>query len=423
MAIECVAMLLAGGRGTRLNLIAARRAKPAVPFAGIYRIIDFTLTNVMISGLRHVGVLTQYRPTSLMEHIGDGESWDLLGHNSTLSILPPSLGREHSDWYRGTADAVYQNLAFVDGLNPRHVIILSGDHIYHMDYRPMMARHLQADADMTVAAMVVPWEETSRFGVMVLDGEGRVTRFVEKSPKRVSNLANMGIYIFKTEVLREELLRTVPAGGHDFGANVIPAMLGRRKVVAYPFEGYWRDVGTLGSYWSANMDVLDKTSGLDLRAWRVRTNPSGRGQVFHAPARFGQSAVVRESVVSRGCEVHGEVTRSILSPGVHVAKGATVVASVLMHDVVVEAGAFVANAIVDKDVLVGSGVRLGRRDASGGANRAFPTHLSGGLSVVGKGTVLPPGLTIGANCLIGAGLPASAFPASGIADGESVLEG
>ncbi|MBM4395290.1 MAG: glucose-1-phosphate adenylyltransferase [Deltaproteobacteria bacterium] len=421
MGVDVAAMLLAGGRGTRLNLVAAKRAKPAVPFAGIYRIIDFTLTNAMASGIRHVGVLTQYRPTSLMEHLGDGESWDLWGRNSALSILPPSLGRDVSGGYRGTADAVFQNLAFLDRHSPRNVVILSGDHIYRMDYRPMLERHHESGADMTVACMEVPWEETHRFGVMEVDSDGRVVRFIEKSLERITNLANMGIYVFRSEVLLDELRRTVPGGGYDFGANVIPGMLARRQVQSYPFEGYWRDVGTLPSYWSANMDALDPSSGLDLAAWRVRTNLAGRRQVFHPPARLGPSASVRGSIVSRGCHVEGAVSGSILSPGVRIGRGATVVASVIMHDCVIEPGAFVANAVVDKDAVVGAGTRIGRADAAGGENRDFPTHLSGGLSVVGKGTTVPGGLTVGANCLIGAGLAAGAFPSGGIEDGASLI--
>jgi glucose-1-phosphate adenylyltransferase len=401
MKTDVVALILAGGRGTRLNLIAAKRAKPAVPFAGMFRIIDFTLTNVMVSEVRHVGVLTQYRPTSLMDHLGDGDSWDLSGVRASLQVLPPSLGRAHSDWYRGTADAVYQNIGFLRALEPRDVLILSGDHIYSMDFRPMIERHRASGADLTIAAMEVPWEEVSRFGVMKIDADDNITEFIEKSPERTSNIANMGIYIFRREALLEELHRNCPEGRFDFGAHVIPGMLGRRKILAHRFSGYWRDVGTLGSYWSANMDALDPSTGLDLSAWRARTNLDGRMQVFHPAAVLAAGSHVRNSLVSRGCVIEGEVTGSVLSPGVRVGRGARVVDSVVMHDVTIEKGASVERAILDKDVTVGAGTRLGRADARGGMNEHFPTHLSDGITVVGKGTNIPANAVIGANVLIG----------------------
>ncbi len=401
MKTDVVALILAGGRGTRLNLIAAKRAKPAVPFAGMYRIIDFTLTNAMVSEIRHVGVLTQYRPTSLMDHLGDGDAWDLSGVRASLQVLPPSLGRAHSDWYRGTADAVFQNIGFLRNLEPRDVVILSGDHIYSMDFRPMIARHRESGADLTIAAMEVPWEEVSRFGVMKIDGDENVTEFIEKSPERISNIANMGIYVFRREALLEELHRNCPDGKFDFGAHVIPGMLGRRKILAHRFSGYWRDVGTLGSYWSANMDALDPSTGLDLGAWRARTNLDGRGQVFHPAAHFGAGSNVRNSLVSRGCVIEGEVVGSVLSPGVRVGRGARVVDSVVMHDALIDRGAAVERAILDKDVTVGAGARVGRADARGGFNEHFPTHLSDGITVVGKGTSIPAGAVIGANVLIG----------------------
>jgi glucose-1-phosphate adenylyltransferase len=422
MKTNMVAMLLAGGRGTRLNLIAAKRAKPAVPFGGMYRIIDFTLTNAMQSGIRHVGVLTQYRPTSLMGHCGDGEAWDLSGRNSCLSILPPSGGQSQNDWYKGTADAVWQNLSFLDHLHPRYVVILSGDHIYSMDYSRMLAEHEAQGADVSVASMEVPWEDTFRFGVMVTDGAGRVTRFVEKTHERISNLANMGIYIFRYDVLKDELSRNIPYGKYDFGADVFPNMIERRKVVTHAFSGYWRDVGTLPSFWYANMDALHPAeSGLDLASWRVRTNIEGRHQVSDPPAVLGPDADVRGSLVSRGCEIEGTVRGSVLSPGVVVGKGARVVGSVVMHGCVIEPGAVVMNAILDKGVRVGAGTSLGSDPLVPGENRQFPTHLSGGISVVGKETRIPGGMTIGANVLIAEGLGPDAFVSAQVPDGESVL--
>lgn len=409
MRSDVVALVLAGGRGSRLNVIAHKRAKPAVPFAGTYRIIDFSLSNAADSGISHVGVLTQYRPTSLMDHLADGEAWGLSGLRASLKVLPPSLGYS-TDWYRGTADAVWQNRSFLRPLRPRDVLILSGDHIFRMDFRTMIDRHRAQEADLTIAAMEVPWEEVSRFGVMVTDEAGRVVRFVEKSPDRVSNLASMGIYVFRANVLLEELERNCPEGRHDFGAHVIPGMLSRRRVLAHRFEGYWRDVGTLRSYWEANLDALDPGTGLDLASWRIRTNPEGRRQVFHGPARVEAGARVQCSLVSRGCRIEGTVIGSVLSPGVRVARGALVVDSVVMHDCEIGPGARVERAILDKDVRVGTGARIGRADARGGANGRFPSHLSDGITVVGKGTIIPPEAVIGANCLVGT-LPHDTDPA------------
>lgn len=422
MKTELAALILAGGRGSRLNLIAARRAKPAVPFAGMYRIIDFTLSNVMASGVRHVGVLTQYRPTSLMEHLGDGESWDLSGRTASLKVLPPSLGRSDSDWYQGTADAVWQNVAWLRQVAPRNVLILSGDHVYSMDYRPMLEAHRDAGADLTIASMAVPWDQTDRFGVMVCDDRGHVTRFVEKSPERISNIANMGVYIFRSDVLVEELAANCRVGRHDFGAHVIPGMLGRRTVLAHPFSGYWRDVGTLDSYWSANMDALQpESSGLDLFAWRVRTNMAGRGQIYHPPARLEAGGQVRDSLLGRGCVIAGEVRDSVLSPGVRVGPGACVVGSVILHDCTIEAGARVMRCILDKDVRVGAGAQVGRSDCFDGANHAFPSHLAGGITVVGKGTSVPGGIRIGANVLVGPGLREDRFQGrTEVPDGASL---
>ncbi|NOZ01737.1 MAG: glucose-1-phosphate adenylyltransferase [Deltaproteobacteria bacterium] len=390
-----------------------------MPFGGPFRIIDFTMTNLMQSGIHHVGVLTQYRPTSLMEHLGDGESWDMSGFASRLTVLPPQLGSSNSDWYRGTADAVFRNLRFLDNMRPDHVLVLSGDHIYHMRYDHMLDRHLASRADLTVASIEVPWEDTVRFGVMVTAGQGEVTRFVEKSPDRVSNLANMGVYLFRYEALVEEVRTHCSQGAYDFGADVIPAMLGRRGVYAHRYHGYWRDVGTLDSYWSANMDALDPSTGLDLREWRVRTNLEGRGQVYHPPVTLGDDAGVTNSLVSRGCRVLGTVRNSVLSPGVKVGAGAVVVDSVIMHDCVIEAGAEVRRAILDKDVVVGEGARIGKHGAVDGANIRFPSHLSGGISVVGKGTRIPAGRSLGANVLVGTGLGPDSFP-SDVADGECV---
>ncbi|RPJ45007.1 MAG: glucose-1-phosphate adenylyltransferase, partial [Candidatus Latescibacterota bacterium] len=266
---DTVVMLLAGGGGTRLNILAHLRAKPAVPFGGMYRIIDFTLSNVMNSGIGSVAVLTQYKPLSLMSHLGTGEPWDMIGRSRGVKILPPRTGAHDSDWYRGTADAIRQNVEYVRRYDPETILILSGDHIYFMDYAPMLRFHHEKRADLTIAMRSVPWEETKHLGVARTDEDGRIVEWQEKPEKASSNLASMGIYAFGARYLLGALERTK---GSDFGHDIIPSAIREDRVYAYPFEGYWRDVGTLHSYWEANRDLLDCSSGLDLHKWRVRTN-------------------------------------------------------------------------------------------------------------------------------------------------------
>lgn len=450
MKVDVVAMVLAGGRGTRLNIIAAGRAKPAVPFGGSYRIIDFTLTNIMHSGVRYAGILTQYRPQSLMFHLGDGETWDLAGHTSLLKILPPVFKRADSDWYGGTADAVYQNLDFIDRLSPDCVLILSGDHIYSMDYRTMIENHRSSGADLTIATMTVPWEETHRFGTMKVDKDGSVTEFLEKSPDRVSNIASMGIYVFDTRILKEELVRQHQQGGLDFGMHVIPSMLRNGlKIQSFPFSGYWRDVGTLPSFWQANMDLLQDTEsedhvdapareetsfighstgddaktpeqGVDLDEWAVRTNRTANQMVFRLPAWFAATASVARSVISLGCRIEGTVTDSVLSPGVIVSEGAVVRDSVIMHDCVIGADAHVEKTILDKHVRIGAGARVGDGACSTGTNERFPNAVFSGLSVIGKETAVPPGARVGTNVIIGPGVGENDFTGLGVTDGDTL---
>jgi glucose-1-phosphate adenylyltransferase len=395
-------MLLAGGRGSRLNILAADRAKPAVPFGGLYRIIDFALSNVMHSKLRYVGVLTQYRPSSLMNHLADGSSWDLAGHTAKLKILPPYQGREDFDWYSGTADAVYQNLALIKRHKPKRVLILSGDHIYNMSYREMLDFHDRNNAVATIAAMPVPWEETHRFGILVPDDDGRLVRFQEK-PKEdaFSNMASMGIYVFDAEVLTEELIRTHRSGGNDFGGHLIPGLLERSdRIFIHPFEGYWRDVGTLDSYWQANMDLLDPASGVPLPDWRARTNMDYESLHAMPPSWVAPDAELDRCVVSPGCRLEGRVSRSVLSPGVVVEAGAVVEESVIMHRTVIRAGARVIRAVVDKHVEIGAGAVVGSRDADAPANVQDPDHLSTGISVVGKNVTIAAGARLGANVIV-----------------------
>lgn len=392
-----VAFLLAGGMGSRLNILGWMRAKPAVPFGGCYRLIDFTLSNAMYSGIQQIGILTQYRPYSLMGHIGSGEAWDLVGRNRCAKILPPSTGMDDYDWYRGTADAVAQNFGFAERYGAKCVLVLSGDHIYRMNYAPMVEFHKEKKAKITIAMMFVPWEETQHFGIGITDNEQRIVDWEEKPEKAKSNLASMGVYVFDFDFLKEMLVRR---SGNDFGKNIIPDAIKGRAVFAYPFMDYWADVGTLKAYWQANMDILHRDSGLLLGHWSVRTNydedslPGDR-----PPARIGLSGRVVNSVISAGCVIEGYVSHSILSPGVRVEKGAEVIDSVIMHDSVIQSRAKLVQVIADKNVRVGADAQIlgGYADIP---NEKYPEHLYSGLTVLGKKCIIPRKIKIAPNTII-----------------------
>jgi glucose-1-phosphate adenylyltransferase len=402
-------MLLAGGGGTRLGVLVKQRAKPAVPFAGRYRIIDFALTNVMHAKLPWVGVLTQYKPLSLMEHMGLGEAWNLQGRSRGVRILPPRTGEADADWYQGTADAIWQNMDFMAGMRPERVLILSGDHIYRMDYRRMLDEHVARRAELSIAVMDVPPEDTHRFGMLWTDAEGRITRFEEKPRQADTRLASMGIYVFEWPVLAQALEEIVGGKqGNDFGQHIIPAMLRSRRVYAHRFEGYWRDVGTISSYFQASMDVLDPVSGFDLERWEVCTRQETLGAGDMPPLRLGPRAEASGVRLSAGCQIDGRVRRAVLSPGVRVGVGALVEEAVLLDGAVVGEGAVVRRAIVDKDVVVGPGAVL-----DGGRDEVVnPIHAKcdlAGMVVVGKGTRIPAGVRIGSNAVLEAGLTEADF--------------
>ncbi len=419
-ARDTLVMLLAGGVGSRLNILASERAKPAVPFGGAYRIIDFTLSNVMHSGLQRVGLLTQYRPLSLMDHVRNGEPWDLMGRERGVRILPPHTGRADADWYKGTADAIYQNLDLIHDYEPDKVLILSGDHIYRMDYDALIGAHEARGADITIAALPVPWEETHRFGVMVTDGESWITQFQEKVREAKSNLASMGIYVFDTAVLIEELRRVVGSRrGYDFGKDVIPDALGRRKLLSYPFTGYWRDVGTIKSYHDANMDCLDPESGLDLAAWQIRTGPDLGQAGERPPITLSVEARVSNALVAAGCTIEGEVSRSVIFAGVRIGRGARVRNSIIMQDTEVAEGCQVEDAIIDKQCRIGAGTVIGCGDPRV-ANRQNPGHLDCGITVIGKAALLPPGIAVGKNCIIHPGTDLRGREYRRIEDGDTV---
>ena len=380
MKKECIAMLLAGGQGSRLHVLTGDMAKPAVPFGGKFRIIDFPLSNCANSGIDTVGVLTQYRPLELNNYIGNGQPWELDRANGGVHILPPYQSATGADWYKGTANAIYQNIGFVDLYDPDYVAVLSGDHIYKMDYSDMLRRHKAAGAACTISVMEVPWSEASRFGIMNVDGEDNITEFAEKPKEPKSNLASMGIYIFTWAKLRSYLIadEAKADSSNDFGKDIIPAMLNAgERMVAYRFEGYWKDVGTLDSLWDANMDMLTPGSGLNLldERWPIH----GRTAVC-PPAYVGEHADIGNSAVARGCEILGEVKNSVLSTGCHVGQRAEVSYSVVMPGAVIEDGARVAYAIV------GEGCRIGRRAQVGAPPEEAADPDSWGIAVLGPRT-------------------------------------
>lgn len=417
---EALVLLLAGGIGSRLDLLVGHRAKPAVPFAGLYRIIDFSFSNVMNSGLNRVGVLTQYKPLSLMAHIKGGEAWDFTGRSRGVKILPPRTGAKDSDWYRGTADAIRQNIDFIQQNPADQVIVLSGDHIYRMDFDAMLAYHRHKKADITIGMMVVPMRDIHQFGAGIVDTENRIVDWEEKPAIPRTNLASMGIYVFETKYL----LRTLERDREevDFGMHIVPRAIREDKVFAYPFYGYWRDVGTIQAYWEANMDVLRPGSGILPEAWDICSNPEyGDRPMDRQAARFVSGCKVHASMISAGCIIEGTVTNSVLSPGVWVRKGAVVNNSVIFHDSVIEEGAKVDLAICDKRVYVREGAVVGQGEDLHVANRLFPKHLYTGITLVGKEARVPAHAHIGRNCRVTYGFNEDdSRDALELADGESI---
>ncbi|WP_446008117.1 glucose-1-phosphate adenylyltransferase family protein [Candidatus Electrothrix sp.] len=400
-AKDALVLLLAGGIGSRLNILVGHRAKPAVPFGGLYRIIDFSLSNVMNSGLNRVGVLTQYKPLSLMRHIQTGEAWDFTGRTRGVKVLPPRTGEKDSDWYKGTADAIRQNIDFIRANHSEQVVILSGDHIYQMDFDDMITYHCEKKAGVTTGMMVVPKSEIHQFGAGIVDDENRIVDWEEKPKEPRTNLASMGIYVFDTEYLLKAL--SYDREEIDFGMHIIPRAIEEKQVYAYPFYGYWRDVGTIQAYWDANMDILRADSGISPEEWGIRPNTEADGRPMdRAPARFAQGCTVQSSMVSAGSVIEGTVVNSVLSPGVIVRKGAVVRDSVIFEDAIIEAGAEVDLAVCDKRVRIGKGARVGYGDdeAKKISNKKYPTHLYSGITLIGKEALVPAAMKVGRNCII-----------------------
>ena len=356
---DCVAMILAGGQGSRLGALTKNVAKPAVPFGGKYRIIDFPLSNCVHSGINTVGVLTQYQPLELNRYIGNGSPWDLDRSHGGVYVLPPYQSAKAGEWYKGTANAIYQNLSFLESFKPENVLILSGDHIYKMHYGEMLKAHKESGAAVTIAVMPVPWEEASRFGIMNVDEEGTITDFEEKPAEPKSNLASMGIYIFTYEVLKKylEADERDPSSANDFGKNIIPTMLENgEKMVSFRFEGYWKDVGTIHSLWEANMDLVDQPPKFDLndRSWSIYSR-----NMALAPHYVGQNAKITNSTVTEGCFIDGEIKHSVIFGGVELGEGSVVSDSVIMPGAKIGKNVVIEKAVIGADAVIGDGAKVG----------------------------------------------------------------
>lgn len=392
--LRSLAMILAGGDSPSLSVLTAERTESAVPFAGKFRIIDFTLSNCINSGIFNVGVLTQYRPHSLHAHIGVGRPWDLDRSQGGVRLLHPSPTPEGGGWQRGTADAVRYNIDFIEEQPVDAVVILAGDHIYKMDYRPLVQLHENSGADLTLAVHSVSPHETYRYGIVTVDSNGVISRFQEKPRRSSSSLASMGIYVFRKQYLLDVLVR----GQEEiFGRDVIPKLINQTRTMAYPFQGYWADVGTVQAYYEANMALLAETPALDLydSEWVIHTQSSER-----PAAQIGADARVDGNLLSDGCQIEGQVIRSIISPGVYVAPGAIVRDSIILNDTSIGPGAVVDRCIIDKSVRVGDGAQLGDGEDNT-PNHDSPDRLNTGLTIVGKRASVPAGARVGRNVVIG----------------------
>jgi len=412
-----LALVLAGGEGKRLSVLAQERAKPAVPFAGKYRIIDFVLSNCVNSGINAVAVIPQYNPRSLALHIGVGKPWDLDRVVGGITLLYPFVstnGEMH--WYKGTAEAVYHNLQFIQDSRVDEVLILSGDHVYTMHYEEMIKFHRQQRADITIGVTEVPWNETNRFGIVFLDDNNRVVAFEEKPSQPKGNLASMGIYIFNKDILFKVLEDAHRRGLQDFGSQIIPDAIAKYQIYAYKYQGYWRDVGTIEAYWQANMDLV-----VDLPPFNLYDPETGVKtlSVDMPPVKLGPRAQINRSLVSNGCIINGNVFNSVLSPHVYVEEGAHVRDSIIFHDTTIAQGAVVHRSIIDKECYIGSGCWIGCGEDYT-PNKDEPDYLNCGITVIGEGARLPSGLRVGRNCRIDPGVKESDFSTLSIASGNSV---
>jgi glucose-1-phosphate adenylyltransferase len=413
---EMIAMLLAGGQGSRLGVLTDRMAKPAVSFGGKYRIIDFPLSNCINSGIDTVGVLTQYRPLKLNSHIGIGISWDLDRNIGGVTVLPPYEKVGNSEWYTGTANAIYQNMEYMEAYHPDYVLILSGDHIYKMDYETMLDFHKANNADVTIAVMPVPMEEASRFGIMITDDQNQIVDFEEKPEHPRSNLASMGIYIFSWEALKEALTVNRDQSGLDFGKHVIPYCHGKgERLFAYEFDSYWKDVGTLTSYWEANMELIDIVPEFNLyeEYWKIYTKND-----VQPPQYLGPDSTIERSIIGEGSEIEGEVYNSVIGSGVKIGKGTVVSHSIIMNGTQIGENSNIEKAIIAEQCRVGSNVKLG--DGEEAPNETRPDIYREGLVTLGEGSVIPDKITIGKNVMINGVTDAHDYKNGKLASGKTL---
>ena len=415
---EMIAMLLAGGQGSRLGVLTSKVAKPAVAFGGKYRIIDFPLSNCINSGVDTVGVLTQYQPLRLNTHIGLGIPWDLDRNIGGVTVLPPYEKSTNSEWYTGTANAIYQNLEYMESYNPEYVLILSGDHIYKMDYEVMLDFHKANNAEVTIAVMPVPMEEASRFGIMIADENHRITEFEEKPEHPRSNLASMGIYIFNWKTLKEALIAMADQPALDFGKHVIPYCHEKgAPLYAYEFTGYWKDVGTLSSYWEANMELIDIVPEFNLyeEYWKIYTKSE-----IQPPDYIAADSVVERSIIGEGSEVYGEVYNSVIGCGVTIGKGTVIRDSIIMNQTQIGEGCEINKAIIAENVVVGNQVKLGVGEEA--ENDTAPHIYNHGLVTIGEKSVIPDGISVGKNSVISGVTAAADYEDSQLASGKTLIK-
>ena len=415
---EMIAMLLAGGQGSRLGVLTSKVAKPAVAFGGKYRIIDFPLSNCINSGVDTVGVLTQYQPLRLNTHIGIGIPWDLDRNIGGVTVLPPYEKSTNSEWYTGTANAIYQNLEYMESYNPEYVLILSGDHIYKMDYEVMLDFHKANNAEVTIAVMPVPMEEASRFGIMIADENHRITEFEEKPEHPRSTLASMGIYIFNWKTLKEALIAMADQPALDFGKHVIPYCHEKgAPLYAYEFTGYWKDVGTLSSYWEANMELIDIVPEFNLyeEYWKIYTKSE-----IQPPDYIAADSVVERSIIGEGSEVYGEVYNSVIGCGVTIGKGTVIRDSIIMNQTQIGEGCEINKAIIAENVVVGNQVKLGVGEEA--ENDTAPHIYNHGLVTIGEKSVIPDGISVGKNSVISGVTAAADYEDSQLASGKTLIK-
>ena len=415
---EMIAMLLAGGQGSRLGVLTAKVAKPAVAFGGKYRIIDFPLSNCINSGIDTVGVLTQYQPLRLNSHIGIGIPWDLDRNNGGVTILPPYEKSDNSEWYTGTANAIFQNMNYMESYNPEYVLILSGDHIYKMDYEVMLDFHKENHADVTIATMPVPIEEASRVGIVIADENKKIQEFEEKPAQPRSNLASMGIYIFSWDVLKEALYAMKDQSGCDFGKHIIPYCHERNKrLFAYEYNGYWKDVGTLGSYWEANMELIDLIPEFNLyeEYWKIYTKSD-----IIEPQYVSADSVIEKSIIGEGAEIYGEVHSSVIGPGVTIGKGTVVRDSIIMKGTQIGAGTRIDKAIIAENCNVGDNVTLGVGEEA--PNKLNASIYSFGLVTIGEDSTVPDAVSVGKNTAISGVTKKEDYPNGILESGEVIIK-